>query len=82
MLPVIFKKSKTSLRYALHQAALIESIRNQPFVVYFTENLKGREKKTGIKIKMRMNLAAKMLIMAWTLMKKKEPFNPEYLYIK
>ena len=26
-----------------------------------------------------MKLAAKLLIIAWTLMKKKEPFNPDYL---
>jgi len=27
-------------------------------------------------------LAAKLLIIAWTLMKKKEPFNPDYLVIE
>jgi len=27
---------------------------------------------------MRVRLAAKLLIIGWTLMKKKEPFNPEY----
>jgi hypothetical protein len=31
---------------------------------------------------MRVKLAAKLLIIAWTLMKKKEPFNPELLKIK
>ena len=43
----------------------------------FIEKLKGREKEKGIKTKMRVKLAAKLLIIAWTLMKKKEPFNPE-----
>jgi hypothetical protein len=28
---------------------------------------------------MRVKLAAKLLLIAWTLMKKKEPFNPDYL---
>jgi hypothetical protein len=27
-------------------------------------------------------LSAKLLIIAWTLMKKKEPFNPDYLNIE
>ena len=77
--PVISKKGKANLRYALYQAALIASIRNQHFVVYFTEKLRGREKEKGIKTKMRVKLAAKLLIIAWTLMKKKEPFDPSYL---
>jgi hypothetical protein len=50
--------------------------------VWFIEKLKGREKEKGIKTKMRVKLAAKLLIIAWTLMKKKEPFNPELLKIK
>jgi hypothetical protein len=44
--------------------------------------LRGREKEKGIKTKMRVKLAAKLLIIAWTLMKKKESFNPELLKIK
>jgi transposase len=55
------------------------SVSTQHFVVYFTEKLRGRERERGIKTKMRVKLAAKLLIIAWTLMKKKEPFNPEYL---
>jgi transposase len=77
--PVISKKGKAGLRYALYQAALIASSRNQHFVAYFTEKLRGREKERGIKTKMRVKLAAKMLLIAWTLMKKKEPFDPAYL---
>jgi len=46
---------------------------------YNTNLLRGREREQGIKTKMRVKLAAKMLIIAWTLMKKKEPFNPNYL---
>jgi transposase len=80
--PVISKKGKADLRYALCQAALIASIRNRHFIIYFTNKLRGREKEKGIKIKMRVKLAAKLLIIAWTLMKKGEPFDPEYLNIE
>jgi len=77
--PVISKKGKGDLRYALYQAALIASVRNRHFMVYYTNRLRGREREPGIKTKMRVKLAAKLLIIAWTLMKKKEPFNPDYL---
>jgi transposase len=79
--PVISKKGKGELRYALYQAAMIASIKNRYFMIYFINKLAGREKEKGIKTKMRVKLAAKMLIIAWTLMKKREPFNPEHLYI-
>jgi hypothetical protein len=77
--PVISKKGSNSLRYALFQAALIASARNEHFIRYFTNTLKGREKERGIRIKMRVKLAAKMLVIAWTLMKKKINFNPDFL---
>jgi transposase len=77
--PVISKKGKADLRYALYQAAFIASSRNQDFIVYYTEKLRGREREPGIKTKMRVKLSAKLLILAWTLMKKKEPFHPAYL---
>jgi transposase len=77
--PVISKKGKADLRYALYQAAFIASIRDRHFIVYFTNQLRGREREPGIKTKMRVKLAAKLLIIAWTLMKKKEAFNPAYL---
>ena len=80
--PVISKKGKADLRYALYQAAFIASTKNQGFVVYYTHKLRGREREPGIKIKMRVKLAAKLLIMAWTLMKKKESFNPDYLNVE
>jgi hypothetical protein len=31
---------------------------------------------------MRVKLAAKMLVIAWTLMKKREVFNPDYLNVE
>jgi len=77
--PVLSKKGKADLRYALYQAALIASTRNRSFVLYFTNKLRGREREKGIRTKMRVKLAAKFLIIAWTLMKRKEPFNSEYL---
>jgi transposase len=77
--PVLSKKGKADLRYALYQAALIASSRNRYFMTYYTHTLRGREKEKGIKTKMRVKLAAKLLIIAWTLMKRKEAFNPEYL---
>ncbi|KPK94173.1 MAG: transposase [Deltaproteobacteria bacterium SM23_61] len=80
--PVISKKGKADLRYALYQAAFIASIRDRHFIVYFTNQLRGREREPGIKTKMRVKLAAKLLIIAWTLMKKKEPFNPDYLSLE
>jgi transposase len=79
--PVISKRGKAPLRYALYQAALIASISNKYFIIYYTNKLRGREREKGIKTKMRVKLAAKMLIIAWTLMKKKEPFDPKYLNI-
>ena len=76
---MISKKGKVDLRYALYQAALIASVRDRHFMVYYTNRLRGREREPGIKIKMRVKLAVNLLIIAWTLMKKKEPFNPDYL---
>jgi len=81
-IPVISKKGKADLRYALYRAAFIASAKNQDFIVYYTHKLRGREREPGIKTKMRVKLSAKLLIIAWTLMKKKEPFNPDYLNIE
>jgi transposase len=77
--PVISKKGKADLRYALYQAALIASVRNRHFMIYYTNQLQSREREPGIKTKIRVKLAAKLLVIAWTLMKKREPFNPDYL---
>jgi transposase len=81
-IPVISKRGKADLRYALYQAAFIASTKNQDFIVYYTHKLRGREREPGIKTKMRVKLSAKLLIIAWTLMKKKESFNPDYLAIE
>ncbi|HWR72275.1 MAG TPA: IS110 family transposase [Nitrospirota bacterium] len=78
-IPVISKHGKSGLRYALYQAALISSLNDKDFIVYHTNKIRGREREKGIHTKMRVKLAAKLLIIAWTLMKKKEPFDPKYL---
>jgi transposase len=80
-MPVISKQGKSDLRNALYQAAMIASLKNKDCIVYFTNKLKGRAKEKGISIKMRIKLAAKLLIIAWTLMKKKEMFDPARLSI-
>jgi len=79
--PAISKRGKAYLRYALYQAAFIASTSNRYFIIYYTNKLRGREREKGIKTKMKVKLAAKMLVIAWTLMKKKEPFDPEFLNI-
>lgn len=81
-IPVISKKGNSELRYALYQAANVAAARIDLFRQYFTRLLRGREHERGIKTKMRVKLAAKMLVIAWTLMKQKEAFNPDYLNIE
>jgi hypothetical protein len=80
--PVISKRGNSELRFALYQGAHVASTRNRHFIRYFTRMLQGRERERGIKTKMRVKLAAKMLKIAWTIMKKKESFDPEYLSMK
>jgi transposase len=77
--PVLSKKGKADLRYALYQGAFIASTRDKHFIAYYTKILRGREQEKGITTKMRVKLAAKLLVIAWTLMKKKESFSADYL---
>jgi len=77
--PAISKQGKAYLRHALYQAAHIASLSNNDFITYYTNKLMGRQREKGIGTKMRVKLAAKLLVIAWTLMKKKEPFDPTYL---
>jgi transposase len=77
--PVISKHGKADLRFALYQAAIISSLNYKEFIVYHTNKIRGREREKGIGTKMRVKLAAKLLIIAWTLMKKREPFDPGHL---
>ncbi len=75
-IPVISKQGKAALRYALVQAAMVASTSNPIIRHYFSRCLKGREFERGIKLKMKVKLAAKMLVIAWTLMKRRETYNP------
>lgn len=79
--PVISKRGNSELRYALYQAAHVASTRNHDFIGYFTRRLRGRQRERGIKTKMKVKLAAKMLKIAWTLMKKHEAFDPDHLIV-
>lgn len=74
--PVISKQGKAALRYALVQAAMVVAAKNPTVRGYFSNLLKGREFERGINLKMKVKLAAKLLVTAWTLMKRKENFNP------
>ena len=51
-------------------------------MIYYTNKIRGREREKGIQLKMRVKLAAKLLVIAWTLMKKKEKFDPAYLNVE
>lgn len=73
--PVISKQGKAHLRYMLVQAAKVASSSNMGIKKYYNHILAGREKEKGIKLKMKVKLAAKLLVVAWTLMKKKERFD-------
>ncbi len=81
-IPEISKRGKGDLRYALYQAALIASMRNSEFMRYCTSKIRGREKEKGIHRKVLVKLSAKMLLIAWTLLKKKEAFNSAYLTVR
>jgi transposase len=78
-IPEISKRGKADLRYALYQSALVASTKNQDFMLYYARKLEGRQKEKGIQTKMWVKLSAKMLLIAWTLMKKKEAFDPAHL---
>jgi transposase len=78
--PIISKKGKSELRYALYQAAKTASSLTPFFRGYYNRLLNGRQKK-GISTKMRVKLSVKLLVIAWALMKKKEPFDPVHIAI-
>jgi transposase len=73
--PVISKQGKAALRYALVQAAMVASSLNPDIRSYYSKLLKGRELERGIKLKMKVKLAAKLLVVAWTLMRRREQFK-------
>jgi transposase len=80
--PVISKKGDADLRYALYQAALIASYHNDGFRRLYHRMLDGRQGERGIKTKARVKLAAKMLVIAWTLLKNNEQFDEKRLLVE
>lgn len=79
--PVISKKGNGNLRYALFQAAKVATGRTEPFRTYFVNIISTRQRERGIVTKMRVKVSAKMLVIAWTLMKHKEVFDKERIDI-
>jgi len=79
--PVISKRGNGSLRYALYQAAHIATCHNSGFRALYTRYLEGREKERGIRTKARVKLATKMLVIAWTMMKNGEVYDPSLLEV-
>ena len=79
--PVISKRGNSELSYGLYQAAHIASTRNPDCLRYFTRLMPGRQPERGIQTKMKVKLAAKLLKIAWTLMKKQEAFDPAHLQL-
>jgi transposase len=76
--PVISKQGKAELRYLVIQAAQVASALDANIRRYYTGLLKGREMERGIRLKMKVKLGAKFLVVAWTLMKRREPFDPKH----
>jgi len=77
--PVISKRGNSDLRYTLYQAALIGSYHHAGFRALYNRCLAGREKERGIRTKVRVKLAARMLVIAWTLMRNQNDFDPALL---
>jgi len=75
--PRISKQGKAPLRYALVHAAMIGAHTNPAVRRYFSQRLSGREKERGIRRKMYVKLAAKLLVVAWTLMRRGDTFSAE-----
>jgi transposase len=76
--PVISKQGKADLRYMLVQAAQVASSLDFAIRQYYTQLLKGREMERGIRLKMKVKLGAKFLVVAWTLMKRRQKFDPKH----
>ncbi len=79
--PVISKRGNSELRYALYQAALIATYHNTGFRALFTRYLQGRQRERGIKTKMRVKLAVKMLVIAWCMMRNDTDYDPALLRV-
>ena len=82
--PVISKKGKGDLRYALYQAALMASSLTVRFRGLLPQHSKRPRKRKRHWHQNACQTGDKILVIAWTLMKNKEPFSPSYLktYLK
>jgi len=78
-IPQISKKGNSEMRFALYQAAMVATSKNTLFIRYLNQKMQGREQEKGIQKKMRTKVAAKLLVIAWTLMKEHKFFNAELL---
>jgi transposase len=76
VVPRISKQGKSMLRFALVQAARVAARASEPIRTYFSRLLEGRQQERGIRLKRTVKLAAKLLVIAWTLMRKGETFDP------
>ncbi len=76
--PRISKQGKGSLRFALVHAAIIATRYHPAIRAHFKRLLKGREQERGIRRKMYVKLAARLLGVAWHLMKHEETFDPQH----
>ncbi len=75
--PRISKQGKAPLRFALVHAAMIGARSDPAIRGYFSRLLAGREQERGIRRKMYVKLAAKLLVIAWTLMRRGDRFRSE-----
>ena len=75
--PRISKQGKPALRYALVQAGLVAATHDAAVREYYSRLLRGRAQERGIRRKMQVKLAAKLLVVIWALLKRGEPFDPD-----
>jgi transposase len=76
VVPKISKQGKGMLRFALVQAALVAARSNPAVRAYHAELLKGRQQERGIGLNRAVKVAAKLLTITWTLMRREELFDP------
>ena len=76
VVPVISKQGKTDLRCMMVHAAQVSATKNLQIHRHYTNLLDGRQHERGIRLKMKIKLSAKLLVVAWTLMKRQEMFDP------
>jgi transposase len=73
----ISKQGKASLGYALVHAAMVGARSNPALRGRFSRLLAERALERGIVRKMYVKLAAKLLVITWTLMRQGDTFRPD-----